>query len=103
LRYLDPELFEPCAGWDIDKLLEYYECAICSGIVLQAVECSNANCSTLYCQACVDNMHDKACPKRCGGQSYNPPNKFVMRQLNALTFKCQQADCPVVSTYEKYN
>lgn len=69
VRFLDPDLFEPSAGWDLAKLLEYYECAICNGVVLRPVECANHNCSMLYCQTCIDQMKgEKTCPRRCGSQ-----------------------------------
>lgn len=77
IKFFDPDLFEPTNGWDQDRLLETYECAICNGAVVKPLECSTASCAMLYCEKCVNALKDRQCPRRCGSNTFHQPNKHT--------------------------
>ncbi len=103
LKYLDTDSFVPTDGWDKDRFVEMYECAICSGVVVKPLECSTSTCAMLYCEKCINALKVKECPRRCGSQTFHLPNKHIIKQLNELKFKCQHHPwCPEIIPYQMY-
>ena len=104
LNYLDPDLYVAANEEDLKKFLELYECAICYGVVLNPLECSTPTCSMFYCQSCIKGLQDKLeCPRRCGSQKFDHPNKHLLRNLNECKFKCQYfPKCGEHIAYSRY-
>ena len=100
LSYLDPDLWVPKS--DEKEIDTHFICVVCTGVVLDPTECSG--CESLYCRGCL-NRKDMACPKRCGGSSYQKVNRFIMNTLNKMEFKCQFSGkgCDRVVKYEEYS
>ena len=88
LTFLDPDLFvgTQSAGGTPIEIEGEFVCVICSGVVLEPVECRS--CSSLYCKACV-KVENMPCPKRCGASEYTKVNRLIMNALNKMSFKCQ--------------
>lgn len=83
-----------------NELQGEFICVVCTGVVLNPVECRQ--CSSLYCKGCLTG-NNMTCPKRCGGSDYGKVNRLVMNQLNKLPFKCQFAPkCEKQITYDQY-
>jgi hypothetical protein len=101
LSYLDPELLVGSTeGGGSSELQGEFICVVCTGVVLDPVECKE--CSSLYCKGCLTTMN-MPCPKRCGGADYTKVNRLVMNQLNRLPFKCQfNPKCTKEVTYDQY-
>lgn len=77
-----------------------FECIVCTGCVLNPVECSE--CQSLYCKSCVAGG-DLPCPKRCVDAKYNKLNRIVQGHLSKLRFKCEKhGKCGVVVPYGEY-
>ncbi len=103
LKYFDPDLFVPTDGWNKERFLEMYECAICSGVVIKPLECSSNTCQMLYCEKCIKALKVKECPRRCGSKVFHQPNKHIMKLLHELKFKCQHYPrCPDIVPYHIY-
>ena len=77
LRYLDQAFFvvEP----HLPQIPAHYECCLCTGVVLEPMECSNRECSILLCHGCISDMKEPKCPNNCGSTQFNKPNRIVMQ------------------------
>ena len=71
-----------------ENLIESLECAICSCIVNNPVECSQ--CQTIYCQECWKQYEilNKGCVMRCTKSKIEKANKFLFGLLDKFILTC---------------
>jgi len=87
---------------DCPKNLDDFICKICAYLIYDPYECEN--CGTPYCKDCIEVWHQKSgsCPIKCGQTlKIKPAHRFIRKMINEIKVKCQNKNCPVVTTYEK--
>jgi hypothetical protein len=77
-------------------------CIICHGFVIDPKEC--LDCNSNFCTTCIDEWEEKGsdggCPKKCGGESYETPNRYFSLISEKLIIRCPM--CDVHLNYNRY-